>query len=64
MAATLQLGAALSGFAIHEFMYLENPFQDYFETPLPQPKDGAIAVPQGPGIGVRPAANAIGAFAA
>lgn len=64
MAATLQLGAALSGFAIHEFMYLENPFRDYFETPLPVPQNGVIAVPQAPGLGVRPAANATEAFAA
>lgn len=64
MAASLQLGAALSGFAIHEFMYLENPFQDYFETSLPVPQNGIIAVPQGPGLGVRPSANATEAYAA
>lgn len=52
MAATLQLAAALPNFLIHEFMYLENPFEAFFTTPLPRPARGVIEVPQGAGLGV------------
>jgi len=59
MAATLQLAASLSGFTVYEFMYLENPFKQFFDHPLPEPIDGKITIPQGPGLGVRPAKEAL-----
>ncbi|MEO9340794.1 mandelate racemase/muconate lactonizing enzyme family protein [Mesorhizobium sp. SB112] len=52
MAATLQLASSLPGTFMHEHMYLDNPFVDFFETPLPVPEAGEIAVPQAPGLGV------------
>lgn len=51
MAATLQVGAAIDGFLMHEYMYPENPFEEFFASPPPQPSAGRIAVPQGPGLG-------------
>lgn len=63
MAATLQLSAALSPFLIHEYMYLENPFEAFFETALPKPVNGVIEVPQGPGLGVQVRADALQRFA-
>jgi L-alanine-DL-glutamate epimerase-like enolase superfamily enzyme len=63
MAATLQLGAGLSGFLIHEHMFLENPFEAFFTTPLPKPVNGVIEVPQGPGLGVEPDPSALEKFA-
>lgn len=52
MAATLQLAGALTGFEMHEHMYLENPFKNFFVEPLPEPRDGRIAIPQGAGLGI------------
>ncbi|WP_417721148.1 mandelate racemase/muconate lactonizing enzyme family protein [Salipiger sp.] len=64
MAATLQLAAALPGILMHEHMYLENPFEGVFEAPLPTPVNGMIAIPDGPGLGLRPDPHAIAAHLA
>ncbi|WP_162619581.1 mandelate racemase/muconate lactonizing enzyme family protein [Salinicola peritrichatus] len=52
MAASLQLAAAIPGFLMYEFMYLENPFEDFFIEKQNQPIAGHIAVPSLPGLGV------------
>ncbi len=51
IAASLQLGAAVSGFLIYEHMFLQNPLQDILIPPLPTVRDGVIDVPQRPGLG-------------
>lgn len=51
IAASLHLGAAVSGFLIFEHMYLANPLQEILVPALPQPVDGVIEVPSRPGLG-------------
>ncbi|MBM9593482.1 mandelate racemase/muconate lactonizing enzyme family protein [Roseitranquillus sediminis] len=51
MAATLQLAGAIDGFLMHEFMYLEDPFEHVFESGLPVPSSGRIEIPREPGLG-------------
>lgn len=51
MAASLHLAASMPNFLTYEHMYVKQPLQDLV-TGLPQPVNGVIAVPQGPGLGV------------
>ena len=51
VAASLQLGAAVSGFLIFEHMVLDNPLRDILVPALPRPSRGMIEVPQRPGLG-------------
>ena len=53
MAASLQLAAAVPNFLVYEHMVGENPLARVLLTePLPEPKNGVITVPQGPGLGI------------
>ncbi len=53
MAASLHLSAAVPNLMIYEHMVGENPLAEVLlETPLPAPKDGMIAIPEGPGLGI------------
>jgi L-alanine-DL-glutamate epimerase-like enolase superfamily enzyme len=53
MAASLHLSAAVPNFTIYEHMVGENPLAEVLlKEGLPTPKDGMIAVPQGPGLGI------------
>lgn len=63
MAATLQVAAGLPSLLMHEFMYLENPFENFFLEPLPKPERGVISVPRGPGLGAAPRPGALSDFA-
>jgi D-arabinonate dehydratase/D-galactarolactone cycloisomerase len=52
-AATLQLGLALPNLIIAEHWIGENPIGDaILTTPMPQPVDGYITPPAGPGLGI------------
>jgi D-arabinonate dehydratase/D-galactarolactone cycloisomerase len=52
-AATLQLGLALPNLIIAEHWIGENPIGDaILAAPMPQPIDGYITPPPGPGLGI------------
>jgi len=52
-AAAIQVAAAVPNLRIYEHMYMEHDLQDVFvEGPL-RPVESVIAVPQGPGLGLR-----------
>jgi L-alanine-DL-glutamate epimerase-like enolase superfamily enzyme len=54
MAASLQLAAAVPNLLIYEHMVGDNPLVDaLFFEPLPRPKNGVIAIPKGPGLGIK-----------
>src|SRR5207302_730470 len=53
--ASLHLAAAAPNFYTYEYMgtsYIQNPLRDIFTAPFPAPKEGLIALPQGPGLGL------------
>jgi L-alanine-DL-glutamate epimerase-like enolase superfamily enzyme len=59
--ASLHLAAAIPNFMTYEYMlpellsadgYTENPLRDIFTAPFPEPREGAIDLPQGPGLGL------------
>jgi L-alanine-DL-glutamate epimerase-like enolase superfamily enzyme len=50
--ASLHLSAAVPNLARCEWMWIDNPLAEIFEEPLPQPKDGVIAMPTKPGLGL------------
>ncbi len=50
--ASLHLAAAVPNLARLEWMWIDNPLSEIFEEPLPQPKDGVIAMPTRPGLGL------------
>lgn len=52
IAATLHLAAAVPNLLTFEDMYIHNPLQALLRAPLPQQKEGRIAVPSGPGLGI------------
>jgi L-alanine-DL-glutamate epimerase-like enolase superfamily enzyme len=49
--ASIHLAAAVSNLWREEHMFIENPLRDIFEEPFPEPRDGFVDVPQGPGLG-------------
>jgi L-alanine-DL-glutamate epimerase-like enolase superfamily enzyme len=51
ISASLHLAASMPNFMIHEHMYVHQPLQDLVGA-LPQPRNGVIDVPSGPGLGV------------
>lgn len=51
ISASLHLAASMPNFMIHEHMYVHQPLQDLVGA-LPQPRNGFIDVPSGPGLGV------------
>jgi L-alanine-DL-glutamate epimerase-like enolase superfamily enzyme len=53
--ASLHLAAAAPNFCTYEYMgtsFVENPLRDIFTAPFPAPREGMIALPQGPGLGL------------
>ena len=53
MAASLHLSAAVPNLMIYEHMVGENPLAEVLlKEPLPEPKAGTIAIPEGPGLGI------------
>jgi L-alanine-DL-glutamate epimerase-like enolase superfamily enzyme len=50
--ASLHLAAAVPNLARFEYMFIENPLRDIFVEGFPQPENGFIALPDGPGLGL------------
>ena len=53
--ASLHLAAATPNFYTYEYMgapSIQNPLRDIFTVPFPAPREGMIALPQGPGLGL------------
>jgi len=51
--ASLHLSAAVPNLSRCEWMFItENALAEIFEEPLPQPKDGVVAMPTKPGLGL------------
>jgi L-alanine-DL-glutamate epimerase-like enolase superfamily enzyme len=50
--ASLHLAAAVANLSRLEWMWIDNPLAAVFEDPLPEPKDGVVALPTKPGLGL------------
>jgi L-alanine-DL-glutamate epimerase-like enolase superfamily enzyme len=50
--ASLHLSAAVTNLARLEWMWIANPLAEIFTTPLPQPVNGELALPERPGLGL------------
>jgi L-alanine-DL-glutamate epimerase-like enolase superfamily enzyme len=50
--ASLHLAAAVPNLARLEHMWITNPLAEIFQEPLPQPKNGTLALPTKPGMGL------------
>ena len=50
--ASLHLAAATPSLARLEWMWIANPLAEIFTTPLPQPVNGELALPERPGLGL------------
>jgi galactonate dehydratase len=50
--AAIHLAAATPELFALEYMFIDNPARDLFSGGYPRPKDGMLAVPQGPGWGL------------
>jgi len=50
--ASLHLSAAIANLSRLESMWIQNPLAEIFEEPLPQPKNGEVAMPTRPGLGL------------
>jgi L-alanine-DL-glutamate epimerase-like enolase superfamily enzyme len=50
--ASLHLAAAVPNLARLEWMWIDNPLAEAFTEPLPQPKNGSLALPSKPGLGL------------
>ncbi|MHB8631428.1 MAG: mandelate racemase/muconate lactonizing enzyme family protein [Candidatus Limnocylindria bacterium] len=50
--ASLHLAAAVPQLAAVEWMFIDNPLAEIFTEPLPQAKDGMVALPTKPGMGL------------
>ena len=50
--ASLHLAAAVPNLSRLEWMWIDNPLAEIFEEPLPQPRNGIVAVPMKPGLGL------------
>ena len=50
--ASLHLSAAIANLSRLEYMWIQNPLAEIFEEPLPQPKNGEVAMPTRPGLGL------------
>ncbi|HEV8354491.1 MAG TPA: mandelate racemase/muconate lactonizing enzyme family protein [bacterium] len=50
--ASLHVAASVPNLMTYEYFYAPNPLRDIFVQPFPQPTDGVIEVPQGPGLGL------------
>jgi D-galactarolactone cycloisomerase len=50
--ASLHLAAAVPNLLACEWMWIDNPLSRVFEEDLPEPKNGMLALPTGPGLGL------------
>ncbi|MGQ0549293.1 MAG: mandelate racemase/muconate lactonizing enzyme family protein [Armatimonadota bacterium] len=50
--ASLHLAASVPNFMTYEYFYAPNALRDLFTAPFPQPKDGTVPLPTGPGLGL------------
>ena len=50
--ASLHLAAAVPQLLACEWMWIDNPLARVFEEDLPRPKNGMLALPTGPGMGL------------
>lgn len=50
--ASLHLAAAVPNLLSYEAMFIPNPLRDIFTTPFPEPREGMLEVPTGPGLGL------------
>jgi len=50
--ASLHLAAAVANLSRLEWMWIPNPLAEIFSTPLPQPVNGDLTVPERPGLGL------------
>jgi len=63
IAAAMQWAAALPNFLIFEYMYPPNPLREELLTePLPPMRNGHVAVPQKPGLGIEVDEKALARF--
>ncbi len=63
--ASLHLAGAAPNFYTYEYMgtvYVQNPLRDIFTTPFPSPREGYIALPDGPGLGLEVDSEAVRRF--
>jgi L-alanine-DL-glutamate epimerase-like enolase superfamily enzyme len=50
--ASLHLAAAVPNLSRLEQMFIDNPLAEIFEEPLPKAKNGIVALPATPGLGL------------
>jgi L-alanine-DL-glutamate epimerase-like enolase superfamily enzyme len=50
--ASLHVAASVPNLMTYEYFYAPNPLRDIFVQPFPQPAEGFIDLPQGPGLGL------------
>src|SRR5438093_6384110 len=50
--ASLHLAAAVTNLSRLEWMWIPNPLAEIFTTPLPQPVNGELTLPERPGLGL------------
>ncbi len=50
--AALHVAASVPNLLTYEYFYAPNPLRDLFTDPFPQPREGYVAVPQRPGLGL------------
>ena len=50
--AALHVAASVPNLMTYEYFYAPNPLRDLFTDPFPQPREGYVAVPQRPGLGL------------
>ncbi len=50
--AALHVAASVPNLMTYEYFYAPNPLRDLFTDPFPQPREGNVAVPQRPGLGL------------
>ena len=63
LAASLHFAAAIESTSLFEFQATPNEIRDVLVPDVPQPVDGMIEVPQGPGLGVHVDEEALARFA-
>lgn len=61
--ASMHLAASVPNLWRIEWMWIGNPLSEVFEQPLPQPKDGVLTLPAGPGLGLEPDRKKLDRFA-
>ncbi len=50
--AALHVAAAAPRLFMLEYMFIDNPARELFTVPYPEPRDGFVEAPEGPGIGL------------